>query len=92
MIGPNGSGKTTMFNILAGLEEPDAGTVRIGDTVQLGFVSQARTELDPERTVWEEISDGQEEIDMGNGRTMSSRTYCAAVCLSRFLLIASRFY
>ena len=63
VVGPNGSGKTTLLKLITGEEEPDAGTIRLGDTVEVGYVDQSR-ELDPEQTVWEAISDGQDEITL----------------------------
>lgn len=74
IIGPNGAGKTTLFRMLIGTEEPDKGSIRIGDTVQLAHVDQMREELDPEKNVWEMISDGKEEIQLGK-RRMNSRGY-----------------
>ncbi len=74
VIGPNGAGKTTLFKILTGQEKPDAGTLRIGDTVQLAYVDQTRDALDDEKTVWEEISDGQDILRVGNYET-PSRAY-----------------
>jgi ATPase subunit of ABC transporter with duplicated ATPase domains len=74
VIGPNGAGKTTLFKMIAGREEPDAGTLRIGDTVQISYVDQSRDALDPEKTVWEEISGGFEYIKVGQ-REMNSRAY-----------------
>ncbi|MEM9365442.1 MAG: energy-dependent translational throttle protein EttA [Planctomycetota bacterium] len=76
IIGPNGAGKTTLFRMLTGQEEPDSGSIRIGDTVQLGYVDQSRDALDPDKTVFQEISDGLDNIDMG-GRQVSSRAYVA---------------
>ncbi len=76
IIGGNGAGKTTLFRMITGQEEPDAGQIQIGQTVELGYVDQLRDELAGEKTVWEEISEGQEVIDMG-GREMNSRAYCA---------------
>lgn len=75
VIGANGAGKTTMFRMIAGEETPDAGTLTLGETVKLGYVDQNR-ELDPEKTVWEVISEGQEEVSLGN-RKVSSRAYCS---------------
>lgn len=75
IIGPNGAGKTTLFRMIAGREKPDAGTLEIGDTVKLGFVDQDRP-LDPSKTIWEEISDGQEILKLGN-REVNSRAYVA---------------
>ncbi len=74
VIGPNGAGKTTLFRMITGQEQPDAGTLRIGDTVQLGYVDQSRDALKGDRTVWEEISDAQDEIALGK-RTVASRAY-----------------
>src|SRR5213079_1561677 len=62
VIGPNGAGKTTLFKMITGQEQPDAGALRIGDTVDLAYVDQSRDALDPEKTVWEEISDGLDLI------------------------------
>ena len=76
VIGPNGAGKTTLFRMMTGQETPDDGAFRIGDTVTLGYVDQSRDELAAERAVWEEISDGQSEIDLG-GRLVNARTYVA---------------
>jgi len=75
VIGANGAGKTTLFRMITGEESPDAGTLRLGETVVLGHVDQCR-ELDPEKTVWEEISGGEEEVTLGT-RTVASRAYCS---------------
>jgi ATP-binding cassette ChvD family protein len=74
VIGPNGAGKTTLFRMITGQEQPDAGTLRIGDTVDLAYVDQSRDVLDPDKNVWEEISEGYDQIKVG-GREMSSRAY-----------------
>jgi ATPase subunit of ABC transporter with duplicated ATPase domains len=74
VIGPNGAGKTTLFKMLTGQEQPDAGSLRIGDTVQIGYVDQSREALDSSKTVWEEISGGQDEIELGK-RKVASRAY-----------------
>jgi sulfate-transporting ATPase len=73
VIGPNGAGKTTLFRMIAGQETPDAGAIRVGDTVKLGYVDQNR-DMDPNKTIWEVISDGQETILLGN-REVNSRAY-----------------
>ena len=73
VVGPNGSGKTTLLRLITGEEEPDAGEIRLGETVQVGYVDQGR-ELDPQQTVWEAISDGQDEITLAK-RTVASRAY-----------------
>ncbi|MBS0278588.1 MAG: energy-dependent translational throttle protein EttA [Proteobacteria bacterium] len=78
VIGPNGAGKTTLFKMLTGQEKPDAGTLKIGPTVQLGYVDQSRDALDPNKTVWQEISDGLDVLELGNKRTMNSRAYVGA--------------
>jgi ATP-binding cassette ChvD family protein len=77
VIGPNGAGKTTLFRMLTGQETPDAGTLRIGPTVQLGYVDQSRDALDPKKNVWEEISGGLDVLELGK-RTMNSRAYVGA--------------
>jgi len=77
IIGPNGAGKTTLFRLIAGLEKADAGTLRVGDTVQLAYVDQSRESLDGSKTVWEEISGGQDLIELGP-RSVPSRSYVAA--------------
>ena len=74
IIGPNGAGKTTLFRLITGQEEPDEGGLKLGDTAQLAYVDQTRETLDPNKTVWEEISDGEEEIEIGE-RTVNSRAY-----------------
>ncbi len=76
IIGPNGAGKTTLFNMLAGVEKPDAGSVSIGDTVKMAYVDQGRASLEPGKSVYDLISDGQENIRLGN-REVNSRAYCA---------------
>ncbi|MDQ3319484.1 MAG: energy-dependent translational throttle protein EttA [Actinomycetota bacterium] len=74
VIGPNGAGKTTLFRMIAGQEEPDNGSLRIGETVDLAYVDQSRESLEPEKTVWQEISGGADHILVG-GREMPSRAY-----------------
>ena len=74
VIGANGTGKTTLFRMIAGQDTPDTGSISLGDTVSLGYVDQSRAELDPEKTVWEEISEGLDEVELGY-RTMQSRAY-----------------
>ena len=76
VIGPNGAGKTTLFKMLTGVEKPDAGTVRLGDTVKLSYVDQSRDHLDPNKTVWEEISGGLDMMRIGDKKEMPSRAYC----------------
>ncbi len=77
VIGPNGAGKSTLFKMITGEEKPDEGTVTIGDTVQMSYVDQSRDALDPNKTVWEEVSDGLEVIHLGDFE-MNSRAYCGA--------------
>ncbi|RMH49424.1 MAG: energy-dependent translational throttle protein EttA [Alphaproteobacteria bacterium] len=77
VIGPNGAGKTTLFRMLTGQEQPDAGSITFGETVRLAYVDQSRDHLDPEKTVWEEISDGLDVLKLGDAE-MNSRAYCAA--------------
>jgi ATP-binding cassette ChvD family protein len=74
VIGPNGAGKTTLFRMITGAESADSGALRLGDTVELAYVDQSRDVLDPSKTVWEEISEGYDQISVG-GREMSSRAY-----------------
>jgi sulfate-transporting ATPase len=77
VIGPNGAGKSTLFRMIVGQETPDTGTLTIGETVKLGYVDQSRDSLDPEKTVWEEISGGTDVIHLGK-RTVASRAYVGA--------------
>ncbi|GGC19014.1 energy-dependent translational throttle protein EttA [Parapedobacter defluvii] len=74
IIGPNGAGKTTLFRLITGQEQPDSGTFRVGETVALGYVDQLHDDLDPEKTVWENITGGNENIPLGN-RLVNSRAY-----------------
>ncbi len=77
VIGPNGAGKTTLFRMICGHEKPDAGTLRVGETVRLAYVDQSRDALDLKKTVWEEISGGADTLDLA-GRTVQSRAYVAS--------------
>jgi len=77
IIGANGAGKTTLFRMIVGQEKPDGGALRVGDTVQLAYVDQSRDALDPAKTVWEEISGGADQIQLG-GRQVASRAYVAS--------------
>lgn len=74
IIGPNGAGKTTLFRLIVGEEKPDGGTIRIGESVKLGYMNQSRDNLDPEKNIWEVISGGADEISIGN-RKINSRAY-----------------
>ncbi|MBV5263564.1 energy-dependent translational throttle protein EttA [Pinisolibacter aquiterrae] len=76
VIGPNGAGKTTLFRMLTGQEKPDGGTITVGESVKLGYVDQSRDALDPKKTVWEEISGGNDVIYLGK-REINSRAYCS---------------
>jgi ATPase subunit of ABC transporter with duplicated ATPase domains len=77
VIGPNGAGKSTLFKLLTGQEQPDEGTIEIGQTVRLGYVDQSRDHLDPSKNVWEEISDGLDYMKV-NKQDMSTRAYVGA--------------
>src|SRR5690606_27025029 len=77
VIGPNGAGKTTLFRLITGQEQPDNGTIKIGETVKLGYVDQRRDSLDDTKTVWEEVSDGNDIVLLGK-REINSRAYTAA--------------
>jgi ATP-binding cassette ChvD family protein len=77
VIGPNGAGKTTLFRMITTDDKPDSGTIKVGDSVQLGYVDQSRDTLDGKKTVWEEISGGLDQLQLGK-REVNSRAYCAA--------------
>jgi ATP-binding cassette ChvD family protein len=77
VIGPNGAGKTTLFRMITGQDKPDAGTIKVGESVQLGYVDQSRDSLDGKKSVWEEISGGLDQIQLGK-REVNSRGYCSA--------------
>ena len=77
MIGPNGAGKTTLFRMITAQDKPDSGTIKVGDSVQLGYVDQSRDTLDGKKSVWEEISGGLDQLQLGK-REVNSRAYCAA--------------
>jgi ATP-binding cassette ChvD family protein len=77
VIGPNGAGKTTLFRMITGQEKPDGGSIRIGETVKLGYVDQSRDTLDPAKTVWEEISGGAEIVKLGKFEA-NTRAYCSS--------------
>src|SRR5205807_5481486 len=76
VIGPNGAGKTTLLRMITGQEQPDAGALKLGETVELAYVDQSRDALDPDKTVWQEISGGADQIKLGE-RSVSSRAYVA---------------
>ena len=77
VIGANGAGKTTLFRMITGQEQPDGGSLRVGDTVQLAYVDQSRDALDPDKSVWEEISEGADQLKVGE-QWMNSRAYCSS--------------
>jgi energy-dependent translational throttle protein EttA len=77
IIGPNGAGKTTLFRVITGQEKPDGGTIKIGESVHLGYVDQSRDSLDGKKSVWEEISGGADMLQLGK-REVNSRAYCSA--------------
>jgi ATP-binding cassette ChvD family protein len=77
VIGPNGAGKTTLFRMITGQDQPDAGTIKVGESVHLGYVDQSRDSLDGNKTVWEEISGGLDQLMLGK-REVNSRGYCSA--------------
>ena len=78
VIGPNGAGKTTLFRMIAGQEQPDSGSIRLAEAVQLAYVDQSRDDLDPAKTVWEEVSGGHDIIKLGGTDEMNSRAYVAS--------------
>ena len=77
VIGPNGAGKSTLFKMITEQEQPDGGSIRLGETVKLGYVDQSRDDMDPKKTVWEEISEGNDIITLGK-REVNSRAYCSS--------------
>jgi ATP-binding cassette ChvD family protein len=76
IIGPNGAGKTTLFKMLVDQEKPDKGSIKVGDTVKISYVDQSRAHLDDKKTVWEELSGGLDQINLGGKREVNSRAYC----------------
>ena len=78
VIGPNGAGKTTLFKMITGAEKPDAGSIRLGETVKLSYVDQSRDHLNDKKTVWEEISGGLDVMKLGDKREVNSRAYCGS--------------
>ncbi len=84
VIGANGAGKTTLFRMITGQAQPDAGSLRLGETVELAYVDQSRDELDPEASIWEAISDGHDHIMLGK-RQVNSRAYVASFNSNRLL-------
>ena len=76
VIGPNGAGKTTLFRMIMGQESPDSGSFSVGETVKIAYVDQQHADIDPNKTIWEQITDGQEQINVG-GKLMNSRAYVA---------------
>ena len=77
VVGPNGAGKTTLFNLITGIEKPDSGEFKVGETVRLSCADQLRSALDPDVTIWEQLSAGQETIKLGGTREVNSRAYCS---------------
>ena len=77
IVGPNGAGKTTLFKLIVGTEQPDSGTIKLGDTVRIAYADQQRELLDPGKSVWEQLSDGHESIRLGETREVNSRAYCS---------------
>ncbi len=77
IVGPNGAGKTTLFKLIAGMEKLDGGELKLGDTVKLAYADQMRAGLDPDKTVWEQLSDGLDIIKLGGGKEVNSRAYCS---------------
>ena len=76
VVGPNGAGKTTLFRMIMGQETPDSGSFSVGETVKIAYVDQQHADIDPNKTIWEQITDGQEQINVG-GKLMNSRAYVA---------------
>ena len=83
IIGPNGAGKTTLLRLITGQENPDSGTIRMGETVKMAYVDQSRDILDPEKTIWEVISEKQDTIQLGS-RQINSRVCTASLSKSRY--------
>ncbi len=77
IVGPNGAGKTTLFKLIAGMEKLDSGELKVGDTVKLAYADQMRAGLDPDKTVWEQLSDGLDIIKLGGSKEVNSRAYCS---------------